>query len=90
MHRGQTPPASDQRCDSRGMLWLQMKGEQSQCPEEQSGLRRVVRPKAARRLSGVGGGPGPGRLRRRPSLSLLHPAAAPAFLGKSPMPRGRR
>ncbi len=57
MHRGQTPPASNQRCDSRGMLWLQMKGEQSQCPEEQSGLRRVVRPKEARRLSVVGGCP---------------------------------
>ena len=51
MHRGQTPPASNQRCDSRGMLWLQMKGEQSQCPEEQSGLRRVVRPKEARRAA---------------------------------------
>ena len=57
MHRGQTPPASHQRCGSGRRLWLQMKGEQSNCPAEQPGLRRVVRPKEARRLSVVGGCP---------------------------------
>ena len=37
------------------------------------------------------GAPEPvGCARRRPSLSLPHPVAAPAFLGESPMPRGRR
>ena len=57
MHRGQTPPARHQRCGSGRRLWLQMKGEQSNCPAEQPGLRRVVRPKEARRLSVVGGCP---------------------------------
>ena len=59
MHRGQTPPASHQRCGSGRRLWLQMKGEQSNCPAEQPGLRRVVRPKEAPVLVLWAGAPDP-------------------------------
>ena len=57
MHRGQTPPASHQRCGSCGRLWLQMEREESHCPAEPCALRRVVHPPEERRLSVVGGCP---------------------------------